>query len=112
MTRKMGTVRGWRCPNVQLYGVLGLRELIGDRWTAFTLWWLFNELTLEDVIPICLQTIQNALEVGDVPGVRKLQRVKSFEEYPFCMWRDGRNVAPVTSIEKAKMASLLSSRKR
>ena len=38
--------------------------------------------------------IQSVLEVGDVPGVRKLQRVKGFEENPFCMWRNGRNVCP------------------
>ena len=38
--------------------------------------------------------IQNSLEVGDVPRVRKLQRVKGFEENPFCMWRDRRNVCP------------------
>jgi hypothetical protein len=30
VTKKMGTGPWWRCPNVQLYGVLGLRELIGD----------------------------------------------------------------------------------
>jgi hypothetical protein len=40
----------------------------------------FNELTLEDVIPICLQMIQNSLEVCDVPRGRKLQRVKGFED--------------------------------
>ena len=79
---------------------------------AFTLWWLFNELALEDVIPICLQMIQNVLEVGDVPRVRKLQCVKGFQENPFCMWRNGRNVSPVTSIEKAKTSLSLSSRKR
>ena len=75
--------------------------------------WLFNELTLEDVIPICLQMIQNVLEIGDVPRVRKLQRVKGFEENPFCMRRDGRNVSlPLASVEKAKASLLLSSRKR
>jgi hypothetical protein len=38
--------------------------------------------------------IQNSLEIRDVPRVRKLQRVKGFEENSFCMWRDGRNVCP------------------
>jgi hypothetical protein len=28
--KKRAPVRGWRCPNAQLYGVLGLRDLIGD----------------------------------------------------------------------------------
>jgi hypothetical protein len=73
-------------------------------------WWL-AALRLEEVVPV-RQMIEDFLEVADVPRLWELQRVECLKKNPVGMWRNRRNVCPVTSIEKAETSLLLSSLKR